>query len=288
MQKETGSHSRFLIARHSALRQRSERRPAIPFLFDRILRPLIERMSDFVTWFLSHLSSVCVSWFGIVVEPPRHDGEPALRALWGIKVRRMGVRAGWLAITWLLLGGCDGYAPPAPTQPITPESGYQIGPGDSLNVFVWRNPELSVNIAVRPDGRLSIPLVEDVVAGGRTPTQLARDIEQHLSKYVKDPIVTVMVGSFVGPFNQQVRVVGEAVAPRALPYRENMTVLDAMIQVGGLTKFAAGNRATLIRSLNSAPETYALRLESLLNYGEIASNAALAPGDIIIIPQTYF
>jgi len=185
------------------------------------------------------------------------------------------------------LAGCAPDRPPAPAYPI-PEAEYQIGPGDSLNVFVWRNPELSLSVPVRPDGRLSMPLVEDLVAIGRTPTALARDIEQRLAKYVRDPIVTVMVTSFVGPFDQQVRVVGEAVTPRALPYRANMTILDAMIQVGGLTKYAAGNRATLVRNINHIQEGYSLRLDSLLNDGEIASNVALAPGDIVIIPQTYF
>jgi polysaccharide export outer membrane protein len=191
-----------------------------------------------------------------------------------------------LVLAWALVG-CGSDRPPPPLQS-TSEAEYQIGPGDSLNVFVWRNPELSITVPVRPDGRFSMPLVEDVIATGRTPTMLARDIERHLSKYVKDPIVTVMPASFIGPFDQQVRVVGEAVTPRALPYRANMTVLDAMIQVGGLTRYAAGNRATLVRTAANAQEIYSLRLDSLLNDGEIASNVGLAPGDIIIIPQTYF
>ena len=202
-------------------------------------------------------------------------------------MRLAGVQAA-LVFGAFVLAGCEPSAPLAPNQSITPESEYEIGPGDSLNVFVWRNPELSANVAVRPDGRLSIPLVEDVVAIGKTPTQLAREVERKLSKYVKDPIVTIMPGSFIGPFSQQVRVVGEAITPRALPYRANMTVLDAMIEVGGLTKYAAGNRATLVRNINSVPETYSLRLSSLVNDGEIVDNVALAPGDIIIIPQTYF
>jgi polysaccharide biosynthesis/export protein len=204
----------------------------------------------------------------------------------GFKVRFRVLQICWFAIA-CTQAACGVDRPPAPAQPI-PEAQYQIGPGDSLSIFVWRNPELSISVPVRPDGRLSMPLAEDVVAIGRTPTSLARDIEQRLAKYVRDPIVTVMPGSFIGPFDQQVRVVGEAVTPRALPYRANMSVLDAMIQVGGLTKFAAGNHARLIRTANNAQEIYSLRLDSLLNDGEITSNVPLAPGDIVIIPQTYF
>jgi len=188
------------------------------------------------------------------------------------------------------LVGCQ-YAPslpPAPPGSPSPTAQYQIGPGDSLNVFVWRNPELSTDVAVRPDGRISIPLVEDVVAVGRTPTALAREVEKRLAKYVTNPIVTIIPKSFIGPFAQQVRVIGEAVAPKALPYRANMTVLDAMIEVGGLTKYAAGDRATLVRRVNDVQETHSVHLNSLINDGDVDSNVALAPGDILIIPQTYF
>jgi len=178
--------------------------------------------------------------------------------------------------------------PPAPIASALPSPDYQIGPGDTLNIFVWRNPELSVDAPVRPDGRISIPLVEDVVAVGRTPATLARELEDRLSTYVTNPIVTVIPKQFVGPFSQQVRVIGEAVTPRALPYRANMTVLDAIIEVGGLTKYAAGNRATLIRTVNDVPESYTLHLDSLINHGNIDDNVALAPGDIVIIPQSYF
>jgi polysaccharide export outer membrane protein len=161
-----------------------------------------------------------------------------------------------------------------------------IGPGDTLSIFVWRNPELSVDAPVRPDGRISLPLVEDVVAIGKTPSVLAREIESRLSKYVTGPIVTVIPKSFIGPFGQQVRVIGEAVTPRALPYRTNMTLLDAMIEVGGLTKYAAGNRAVLVRSANGVEEQYTIHLDDL-NHGDISDNISLEPGDIIIIPQTY-
>ncbi len=170
----------------------------------------------------------------------------------------------------------------------SPTAEYRTGPGDLLHIFVWRNPELTVEAPVRPDGRISIPLVEDVVAVGKAPTELSREIEKRLSKYVTDPIVTVIPRSFVGPFTQQVRVIGEATTPKALPYRANMTVLDAMIEVGGLTKYAAGDRATLVRAVNNAQETYAVHLKSLISDGDIGSNVVLEPGDILIIPQSYF
>ena len=195
-----------------------------------------------------------------------------------------------LSVVACIGAGCapETLLPPAPIASALPSPEYVIGPGDTLNIFVWRNPELTVDVPVRPDGRISLPLVEDVVAIGKSPTALAREIEDRLSKYVTNPIVTVFPKSFVGPFNQQVRVIGEAVTPRALPYRANMTVLDAMIEVGGLTKYAAGNRATLIRTVNNVQESYSLHLDSLINRGDIESNVALAPGDILIIPQSYF
>jgi len=157
-----------------------------------------------------------------------------------------------------------------------------------VSIFVWRNPELSVSVPIRPDGRLSMPLVQDVVAGGMTAVDLAREIEKQLAKYVTDPNVTVIPTRFVGPFSYQVRIVGEATAPRALPYREHMTLLDAMIETGGLTKYAAGNRATLVRTINGTQESYQVYLDSLIRQGDIAANVALLPGDIIIIPQSYF
>src|SRR5579863_5941654 len=150
----------------------------------------------------------------------------------------------------VVLGGCGGgpSLPPAAAVSYDPSPDYFIGPLDSLSIFVWRNPELSQTVPVRPDGRISIPLVEDLVASGKTPTQLGKDIETQLKKYVQNPIVTVIVTTFNGPFSRQVRVVGEAAHPQAIPYRDNMTLLDVMIAVGGLTQFAAGNRATIVRS----------------------------------------
>jgi polysaccharide biosynthesis/export protein len=165
---------------------------------------------------------------------------------------------------------------------------YLIGPGDDLNIFVWRNPDLSTHIPVRPDGKISIPLVEDVTAIGRTPTTLAREIEDKLRAYVKDPIVTVIVSQFVGPFAQQVRVIGEAAQPRAIPYRRNMSLLDVVIEVGGLTRFAAGDRSMIVRNVNGKTENMKVHLDDLVKDGDVSDNVAMQPGDILIIPQRYF
>jgi polysaccharide biosynthesis/export protein len=193
------------------------------------------------------------------------------------------------AATALFVAGCGGPTlPPAPPASSLPSAEYRIGPGDSLNIFVWRNPELSMTVPVRPDGRLSIPLVEDVVAIGKTPTALAREYEQLLGKYIKEPLVTIIVSGFVGPIPDQIRIIGEASQPRSLPYRADMTVLDAMIAVGGLTRYAAGNDTVLIRTAQGEQNTYTVHLASLIRDGDIDSNVALRPGDILIIPQRLF
>ncbi len=165
---------------------------------------------------------------------------------------------------------------------------YLIGPGDELDIFVWRNADLTTKVPVRPDGKISIPLVDDVIAVGKTPSMLSREIEERLKAYIKDPIVTVIVSNFVGPFSQQVRVIGEATQPRAIPYRANMTMLDVMIEVGGLTRFAAGDRSVVVRNFNGRKETIKAHLDSLVNDGEVADNIPMRPGDIVIIPQRYF
>jgi polysaccharide export outer membrane protein len=190
----------------------------------------------------------------------------------------------------LVVAGCHNAPPlpPAPPASALPSNEYIFGPGDKLTIFVWRNPELSISVDVRPDGRLSIPLVEDVVAIGKTPTQLARELEQRLSKYIKEPVVTVIAQGFVGPFSEQVRVIGEAAEPRALPYRTDMTVLDAMIEVGGLTRYAAGNDSVIVRTANGKQFTYAVHLDSLIRDGDVSSNVSLQPGDILIIPERLF
>jgi polysaccharide export outer membrane protein len=175
-----------------------------------------------------------------------------------------------------------------PAAPAGDTSKYIIGPGDTLQVSVWHNPELSTTVPVRPDGRISTPLVTDVEAAGRTPEELGHDIEARLKKYVSDPLVTVIVSSFVGPYSQQVRIVGEAAQPKALPYLAHMTVLDAMITVGGLTPYASGNRAKLVRKVNGKETETTLRLSDLLKSGDLSANTELQPGDIIIIPQSFF
>jgi polysaccharide biosynthesis/export protein len=190
------------------------------------------------------------------------------------------------------LAACADRDPPAPAnvqiqQPVTPD--YRIGPLDTIQIFVWQSPEFSVTVPVRPDGRISTPLIEDLEATGKTPTQLARDIEEKLKVYVQDPLVTVIVSGFAGPFDQQVRVVGEAIQPRAIPYRANMTMLDVMIEVGGLTEFASGNRAVLARGGTGGNQTtFNVRLDDLLRDGDIRANVPVLPGDVVIIPQSWF
>jgi polysaccharide export outer membrane protein len=190
------------------------------------------------------------------------------------------------------LAACADRDPPAPAnvqiqQPVTPD--YRIGPLDTIQIFVWQSPEFSVTVPVRPAGRISTPLIEDLEATGRTPTQLARDIEEKLKVYVQDPLVTVIVSGFAGPFDQQVRVVGEALQPRAIPYRANMTMLDVMIEVGGLTEFASGNRAVLARGGTGGNQTtFNVRLDDLLRDGDIRANVPVLPGDVVIIPQSWF
>lgn len=157
-----------------------------------------------------------------------------------------------------------------------------------LDVFVWRNPELSVSVPVRPDGKISTPLIEDMTATEKTPTQLARDIENALKNYVQQPVVTVMVTGFVGPYSRQIRVIGEAANPQALPYSDNMSLLDVMIGVGGLTKFAAGNRAVVVRKVDGASQEFGVRIDRLLKDGDVSANVPMMPGDVLIIPQSFF
>lgn len=165
---------------------------------------------------------------------------------------------------------------------------YLIGPGDVLQFFVWRNPDLSVTVPVRPDGKVSIPLVEDLTVIARTPNQVARDVEKALATYIKSPIVTVIIIQFGGIYGQQIRIIGAAIGPKAMPYQEEMSLLDAMISVGGLTEFAAGNRSKVVRKIDGKSREIPARLEDLLKKGDISANMDLMPGDVIIIPQTWF
>ena len=190
----------------------------------------------------------------------------------------------------LIISACtsDQAAPPGKPTTASTTPDYLIGPGDTLQIFVWRNQELSVTVPVRPDGRISLPLVEDLPAAGKSPTSLARDVEKALKVFIQEPVVTVIVTNFVGPYSTQVRVIGEAANPQALPYRENMTVLDVMIAVGGLTQFAAGNRAVLVRRVNGKEEQYRVNIDKLIKDGDLSANVALLPGDVLIVPQSWF
>ena len=186
------------------------------------------------------------------------------------------------------VGGCASSSyPPAPQAAATPDYQYKIGPLDTVNVIVWRNPELSLSVPVRPDGKITTPLIEDLPALGKDPSTLARDMEKALSKYIRDPVVTVIVTNFVGPSSEQVRVIGEATKPQILAYRQNMTVLDVMIAVGGLTDFADGNAATIFRPAEGG-KSYSVRLRDLVRRGDISANVDMKPGDILIIPQSWF
>lgn len=165
---------------------------------------------------------------------------------------------------------------------------YLIGAGDVLNIFVWRNPEVSGSFVVRPDGMITTSLVEDIKVSGKTPTELARSIEEILSTYLRDPVVTVTVNSFVGPFSEQIRVIGEAAQPQSINYTQHMTLLDVMIQVGGLTEFADGNSAVLVRIESGEQKQYEIMIDGLLKDGDISANVDMLPGDIIIIPEAWF
>lgn len=194
----------------------------------------------------------------------------------------------------LMLAGCAADRPTYQAKEIEAEklapvsTEYEIGPGDSIEIFVWDHEDLSTNVQVRPDGRISTPLVEDLQAAGRTPTQLARDIEKMLSEYIRSPIVTVIMQEFVGEQSQQIRVVGQAVEPRAIQYRQGMTVLDVVIEVGGLSEFAAGNRAKIVRRLNGEEIEIKVRLDDLVNRGKTNQNVIMYPGDVLIIPESFF
>ena len=198
------------------------------------------------------------------------------------------IRALALAAAASFLGGCRTRQELAPAEDSAPLHDYLIGPGDSVNILVWRNPEVSLTVAVRPDGKITTPLVEDLAASGKTSTQLARDIEQALSKYIQQPVVTVIVTNFSGPYAEQIRVIGEAAKPQALPYRQGMSLMDVLITVGGITDFAAGNKASVIRMREGAQQQLRVRLDDLLRDGDISANIMMRPGDVLLIPESFF
>ena len=201
-----------------------------------------------------------------------------------------------LASSAIILNGCAtggrSELPPAAFVASQEQPGeeYIIGPLDQLNIFVWRNPELSAKVQVRPDGRITTPLISDMPAVGKTPAMLADDMKIALGEYIKDPIVSVIVEKFSGTFSQQIRIVGATAKPASLPYRANMTLLDAMIAVGGLSEYAAGNRAKLIRydRTTGKQREFNIKLSSLLKNGDSSANVRLEPGDVIIIPESMF
>jgi polysaccharide export outer membrane protein len=183
------------------------------------------------------------------------------------------------------IASCSSH-PPAPEKVASPQYNYLIGPLDTLQIIVWRNQDLSMSVPVRPDGKVSVPLVEDLPVLGKNSTQLARDIEKAMGKFIREPVVTVVVTSFNGPYSEQIRVVGEAAKPQALPYRQKMTLLDVMIAVGGLTDFADGNKASVLRT--SDGHQYGVRLKDLIRRGDVSANIEMKPGDVLIIPQSWF
>ena len=214
-----------------------------------------------------------------------------------MKINRLSRLLASSAMLSMMLSGCAGSSsgpqlPPASFVAMQegPGEDYIIGPLDELTIFVWRNPELGAKVQVRPDGRITTPLITDMPAVGKTPKMLADDITLQLSQYIQDPLVSVIVNKFAGTFSQQVRVIGATGKPASLPYRANMTLLDAMIAVGGLSEYAAGNRAKLIRfdKETGTQKEYSLRLGDLLKKGESKANVMLMPGDVIIIPESQF
>jgi polysaccharide export outer membrane protein len=199
-----------------------------------------------------------------------------------------------LSFGLILLAGCSSSSglPEATTRPSLTTSiddyKYLIGPGDNVNIFVWRNPEVSGSFAVRPDGMITTSLVEDLQVSGKTPTALARDVEKELSKYIRDPIVTVSVSRYSGPYSEQVRVIGEAASPQAISYQEDMSLLDLMVAVGGITEFADGDGSKLIRVVNGVQQEYTVHIDRLIKEGDISANVDILPGDILIIPEAWF
>lgn len=204
-----------------------------------------------------------------------------------ILTRKLPVAA--LALLWLAGCSTTGSAPVLPESTLPhADADYIIAPGAVLNIFVWQHPDLSTTVPVRPDGKVSTPLVEDMIAAGKTPTVLARDMEEVLSRFIRQPTVNVIVQTAAPSFEQQVRVVGQAGSPQALAYRDGMMLLDVMIQVGGLGPFAAGNRAKLVRRTAEGPVEINVRLDDLLNQGDMRQNVRIQPGDVIIIPEARF
>ena len=201
-------------------------------------------------------------------------------------LRAQSLRLVALALSVAAMAGCSSY-PPAPALASDASYNYVIGPGDTVNIVVWRNPELTMSVPVRPDGKITTPLVEDLPALGKDATTLARDIEKTLSRFIREPVVTVVVTRFVGPYSEQIRVIGEAARQLTLPYKQKMTLLDVMIEAGGITDFADGNGATILRT-QEGNKQYRVRLADLIKDGDVTANVEMRPGDVLIIPQSWF
>jgi polysaccharide export outer membrane protein len=192
------------------------------------------------------------------------------------------------AACFLALAGCATATRPAGADAAMANPEYLIGPGDNINIIVWRNPEVSMAVPVRPDGKITTPLVEDLPAAGKSSTQLARDIEKALAKFIQQPVVTVIVTNFVGNYSDQIRVIGQAAKPQALAYRNDMSLMDVLIAVGGVTEFAAGNRASVIRNVDGKQQKLNVRLDDLIKDGDISANMRMRPGDILVVPESFF
>ena len=235
----------------------------------------------------SRLRLFCRPWGDFLRKKGLEMRSITTRGLFIGRVARHVVQAAALMAAAMMIGCASNPYPPAPQSAATPDYLYKIGPLDSVNVIVWRNPELSMSVPVRPDGKITAPLIEDLPALGKDSTTLARDIEKALSRYIRDPVVTVIVTNFNGPYPEQIRVVGEAQKPQALSYRQGMTLLDLMIAVGGLTDFADGNAASIMRTSEGGKQ-YGVRLKDLVKRGDISANVDVKPGDILLIPQSWF
>ena len=205
-----------------------------------------------------------------------------------VDAKKLWIHGALIAVALAVLTGCSTY-PQAPAHLRADyKNQYIIGPGDSMDVVVWGNADLSSSVVVAPDGTITTPLVEDVPVAGKTNAQVAREIESKLKKYVKSPVVTVLLTGFVGTYDRQIRVIGEATKPQTLQYRQGMTVMDVMIAVGGLTDYASGNSAVLVRHVDGKMRQYNIRLDDLIRDGDISANVPMAPGDVVIIPESFF
>ena len=221
-----------------------------------------------------------------LLQPPPYSRERDVNILQVKSIKWLALAA--VALSALTLGGCASTRTTPVEQPKVATPDYLIGPGDNVNIIVWRNPEVSMSVPVRPDGKITTPLVEDLPASGKTSTQLARDIEKALAKFIQQPVVTVIVTGFVGTYDEQIRVIGQAAKPQALSYRSDMSLMDVLIAVGGVTEFASGNRASILRKVDGKMQKMPVRLDDLIKQGDISANVNMRPGDVLVIPESFF